>query len=69
MYIHVEPKDGSEIDRLTTALLNATGVVKNVIEATPVSAVAYAALLIAQDLGIADCFFPGDDDSAALWPH
>ena len=34
----VEPLDGPEIDRLITALLNFTGVVKVVIEATPAAA-------------------------------
>ena len=32
MTIHVEPRDGHELDRLITALLNATGVVSRVIE-------------------------------------
>ena len=35
MEITVEPQDGSELDRLITALLNATGVVHQVLERTP----------------------------------
>jgi hypothetical protein len=34
MLISVEPRDGHELDRLITVLLNATGVVHRVIEAT-----------------------------------
>jgi hypothetical protein len=33
MYVRVEPVDGREIERLITALLNATGVVSRLIEA------------------------------------
>jgi hypothetical protein len=32
MYVIVEPRDGHEIDRLITALLNATGAVHRVID-------------------------------------
>lgn len=35
MRIVVEPEDGHELDRLITALLNATGVVHRAIEDTP----------------------------------
>jgi hypothetical protein len=34
----VEPVDGPELDRLIMALLNITGVVKTIIEATPAAA-------------------------------
>jgi hypothetical protein len=34
MRIRVEPEDGTDLDRLITALLNATGVVHRAIEAT-----------------------------------
>ena len=32
MHVIVEPRDGHEIDRLITALLNATGLVSHVVE-------------------------------------
>ena len=35
MRIQVEPEDGPDLDRLITALLNATGVVRRLIGATP----------------------------------
>jgi hypothetical protein len=38
MKIRVEPAQGRELDRLITALLNATGVVHRTIEATPQAA-------------------------------
>jgi hypothetical protein len=34
MHIHVEPQTGHDLDRLITALLNATGVVHRMIEST-----------------------------------
>jgi hypothetical protein len=34
MHVIVEPADGNELDRLITALLNATGVVRRAIETT-----------------------------------
>lgn len=104
MEIHVEPKDGGEVDRLVTALLNATAVIRRVIEVTPTAAaiddeeevgivaaalsrplsvlgehhdddelvmttgfVAYAALLLADHIGIVDAFgLPGNVDTFVL---
>jgi hypothetical protein len=40
MEIQVEPQEGPELDRLITALLNATGVVRQMIAATPQSSAA-----------------------------
>jgi hypothetical protein len=32
MYITVEPRDGSELERLITALLNVTGIIRRIVE-------------------------------------
>lgn len=98
MYVTVEPLDGSELERLITALLNATGVVHQLIEATErppgadgvevidlaaerlraclafiaefygddelalvTGVLAQATLVAAEDLGLGELYFGGDE--------